>query len=646
MNRLTLNLVALATLAIPSLVAQEASERFYQAIRQNNLTELTSLLKSGSVNQKDARGGTPLLYAAAIGSLDAVHLLCVNGADVNAANDFGATPLMLAIGEPEKAAFLIGRGADINARSKMGRTPLLLAAATDGVSQTVKLLLDRGATLDIRDNRQVTPLLAAAYANDFATLRLLLERGAHVNDKDADGYTPLMYASVNGNLPAVRLLLARGADVNAVTAAQANGTVKNGPIALGNLTPLMLAAAYGGPAMLDALLDAGANMDAQDIRGMTPLMLAVASDHADSRSVRLLVKRGADLTIRDCRGLTARAWAAKYNSAAIMQELGMEFTRVSGKETLSQIAATPLPGAQAAAAKAVNLLQRTSETFFREGGCMGCHAQNLTAMAVQAAVANHVPADLAGQPEELKAARLQLGSLEQPLLQRMDPPTAEILSFALLQMAAGGAPADRGTDAIVYNLAAQQRQAGNWHMGIARPPMGDGDFTRTAVTVRALQVYGPPARKADLQKKIDRAAAWLASGTARTTEDQTMQLLGLHWAGADRQTRQEGIRKLQRQQREDGGWAQNADLASDAYATGQVLYTLHELGVPASDPAYRRGVAYLLRTQQEDGSWHVRSRAARIQPYFESGFPYGHDQWISSAATAWASMALSFAASL
>jgi hypothetical protein len=68
---------------------------------------------------------------------------------------------------------------------------------------------------------------------------------------------------------------------------------------------------------------------------------------------------------------------------------------------------------------------------------------------------------------------------------------------------------------------------------------------------------------------------------------------------------------------------------------------MHELGVPASDAAYQRGVAYLLRTQLEDGSWHVASRAPKFQPYFQSGFPHDHDQWISAAATAWAAIALS-----
>ena len=74
-----------------------------------------------------------------------------------------------------------------------------------------------------------------------------------------------------------------------------------------------------------------------------------------------------------------------------------------------------------------------------------------------------------------------------------------------------------------------------------------------------------------------------------------------------------------------------------------MLYTLHEIGVPAGDGVWRRGIEYLLRTQLEDGSWHVKTRAAGFQPYFQSGFPHEHDQWISAAGTAWATMALASA---
>jgi hypothetical protein len=51
-------------------------------------------------------------------------------------------------------------------------------------------------------------------------------------------------------------------------------------------------------------------------------------------------------------------------------------------------------------------------------------------------------------------------------------------------------------------------------------------------------------------------------------------------------------------------------------------------------------VAFLVRTQEADGSWHVKTRSFPFQPYFESGFPHGEDQWISAAATGYAATAL------
>jgi hypothetical protein len=80
----------------------------------------------------------------------------------------------------------------------------------------------------------------------------------------------------------------------------------------------------------------------------------------------------------------------------------------------------------------------------------------------------------------------------------------------------------------------------------------------------------------------------------------------------------------------------------DAY--GRALVALETAGLPVSDEAYQKGVKYLLSTQQEDGSWFVRSRAMALQPYFDSGFPHGFDQWISAAGTNWATIALSLAA--
>jgi squalene cyclase len=177
---------------------------------------------------------------------------------------------------------------------------------------------------------------------------------------------------------------------------------------------------------------------------------------------------------------------------------------------------------------------------------------------------------------------------------------------------------------------------------VSRSPIQEGDIARTARSLRALQLYGPPALKPDFEKRIGRARDWLLDARPATNDDRAMQLAGLSWAGGGGDKLQSLGRALIAAERADGGWSQNPNLESDAFATGESLWALQESGVlKPSDPVYQRGVKYLLSTQREDGSWHVASRAPKFQPYFQSGFPYEHDQWISSAATGWAAIALS-----
>ena len=124
-----------------------------------------------------------------------------------------------------------------------------------------------------------------------------------------------------------------------------------------------------------------------------------------------------------------------------------------------------------------------------------------------------------------------------------------------------------------------------------------------------------------------------------------MQILGLSWTQSDRALIERQARKLLAKQQPGGGWSQLDTPDADAYATGQALVALYTSGVLSpTDPAYSHGVDYLLRTQLGDGSWLVISRSFPFQPYKESGFPHGKDQWISAAGTSWASMALSLAA--
>ena len=94
-------------------------------------------------------------------------------------------------------------------------------------------------------------------------------------------------------------------------------------------------------------------------------------------------------------------------------------------------------------------------------------------------------------------------------------------------------------------------------------------------------------------------------------------------------------------QRPDGGWSQLDDHDSDAYATATALVSLQRTkSVMPTDACYQRGVDFLLNAQLEDGSWHVVSRSKPFQTYFETGFPHGKDQFISTAASAWATLAL------
>lgn len=122
-----------------------------------------------------------------------------------------------------------------------------------------------------------------------------------------------------------------------------------------------------------------------------------------------------------------------------------------------------------------------------------------------------------------------------------------------------------------------------------------------------------------------------------------MQLLGLYWAGnGDVRATKRRADAILAEQQPDGGWRQREGLAADAYATGECLYALAEAGgVSPTSAAYRKGVQFLLGTQKADSTWFVRSRSPEIQAYFEGGFPYCHDQWISSwGRTAWAALAM------
>jgi ankyrin repeat protein len=632
---------AALVLLTASISAQgPALDHFHRAIRTDDLPALRVVVAAEGVDARDALGQTPLMLASAFGSLEAVRELLAAGADARAASTSGATALHLAVTSLDKTRALLAAGADVNAVTQLGRSPLLVASSGHGMSDVVRMLLSKGAKADAGDLTGITPLIAALSVDDRQTARLLLDAGADVHSVARIGIaaTPLLAAAYRGNADAIRTLLARKVDVS-IRSADDNGRVKNGLILSGRVTALHAAVSSGELEAVRLLLDAGADPDARDVRGMTPLVWGVSTDRPSVEIIKLLLARRANPAIKTEAGEDATDWARKFSNTAVLGALGMtQLKPHAGSSLASGPAASVSP--REAVARSLPLLDLASGRVTTDGGCIACHAQPLSAMSTELARARGwAPAGAAADTRQLQAF---LGSTVQPMLQLRaggGQPDGELyLSMAL---AALKAPASLATDALAHFLAARQQPDGKWQgVGATRAPMQDGDFSRTALAIRALSAYPIPARGPEFRESVARGASWLAARSPQSTEDRVMQLLGLHWAQSNASLRESRTRELQALQRSDGGWGQTPFLPSDAYATGQVLYALRELGVPASDQSLQRGVTFLTRTQRPDGSWQVRSRAMKIQPYFESGFPHSHDQWISQAGTSWAAMAL------
>lgn len=636
----------LIAVALSSTAAVPKIEDIDQAIRSNDLAQLRQLVPSReAANIRNGLKATPLHYAAMYGSVEALQFLLEKGADANASNQSGATPLILAAWSFERARLLIEHGATINAATDKGVTPLLVAASESGNARTVRYLLEKGADVRAHDTEGEDVLTRAANFSDVETLKLLLDRGANPKRADALGYTALMNATTFRDSQRVRLLLAAGSNPNALNIS--GGVVRNGPLALRHLSALMLAAPFSDQETITALLRADAHVNEKDIRGMTPLMLSIATDHAQPATVRQLIAAGADVQATDNNGDSVLDWARKFGNPEIISTL------ISAGAKGHEKPSAPLAPADSTVTNPSDSIRRAlalfgKSDFFRAGGgCSGCHHQPAQARAYAAAR----DANLSPDPA-LRTALIDAEIANRPRLAALLPylstfggdfDTTNAMIAANVDL---NEPPSEFTDLIVHFLAARQDTSGAWiFLGIARPPIEESNITRTAYAIEILKRYSWPARKAEFDGRIKKAEMWLRQAKAETSYEQADRIRGLYAAGMSSADLQRDAARLLNLQRNDGGWAQTQYLQPDAYATGMVLDTLFRAGLlNPSDPAYQRGIAFLLRTQFRDGSWYVRSRVAKFQPYFQSGFPFNHDQWISSIGTAWAVMALSHAA--
>jgi len=305
-----------------------------------------------------------------------------------------------------------------------------------------------------------------------------------------------------------------------------------------------------------------------------------------------------------------------------------------------------------AAERSIVLLQAASAGSAERRTCFTCHSQAHPVLAIVEAKRRGLSIDEANLANQLNhTAEHHTRGRQDYLAGRGQGGKSDTAGYALWTLSSGSMNAPEVTAPVVHWLLSQQLQRGNWNRSSDRPPSEASHFTTTFVALKGITDYAQANRSEPADNANDNAAAkadairrareWLLATTAADTEDRVFRLLSLHLVGALDTQLTAAAKELRDGQREDGGWAQTDDMTSDAYATGTAMFALHFTQRLAADArAYQQGLDYLLKSQQADGSWHVRSRSRPFQAYYETGFPHGKDQFISTSATAWATLAI------
>src|SRR5580765_8588600 len=322
-----------------------------------------------------------------------------------------------------------------------------------------------GLQAQIPDFTPQTPLIGALLHNDIAEATRLLEGGADPNQGRFVGFPPVLVAIVRHDVPLVRLMAAKGADLNV-----------------------------------------------RDRSGSTALMWAAFNDSGDAAMIEALIALGADPLAANTAGETALDWALRRGDTPAVAAL-----RRAGASDMIRV--------KPSIEKALALLQRSGAQFSRVSGCSSCHHQSLPQVALGIARSRGIEVDEAAARDQTTTTIAQLKMVYEEALANRDripnPPIS--VSYALMGLAAADYAADAITDALAQVVAAWQGDDGAFHtLPAFRPPLESNDITATALSLRALQLYGKQP-----EQRIVRAREWLRAATPRGTEERAMQLLGL-----------------------------------------------------------------------------------------------------------------------
>ncbi len=294
--------------------------------------------------------------------------------------------------------------------------------------------------------------------------------------------------------------------------------------------------------------------------------------------------------------------------------------------------------------KSLSLLQTSGYKFTARAKmhCASCHHNTLTAMLEEKSKLKGISFIDTFKTQRIQAMAGDIRfvcNVNQPDLL---VPAKFIAPYVLLGLAAERYQPEPYTDIAVDYIMGQQKPDGSFGAEYGRSPLEGGEMHLAALCVRAIQLYAPPAQSKRVDQVVSRTRTWLENTVADVQQEQNFQLLGLQWCGSSRQQKEKVAARLLALQHPDGSWSQLPTMTGDAYATGQALYALSESGMTQPrDPAFQKGVTWLLKHQDASGAWIMETRAFAIQPFFNSDFPpYDENQYISATATNWAALAL------
>jgi len=263
-----------------------------------------------------------------------------------------------------------------------------------------------------------------------------------------------------------------------------------------------------------------------------------------------------------------------------------------------------------AAQKGIDWLEPTTIDWQAQNECFGCHVQAQTLMGLSVAQRNHYVVSascMRNLVEFMRTKQADDGTEkdEGAAGTRATPTQFAAMGYAYFDEVTG-VKSDQSLLKHVDWLSRQLGPAGELAPDMEEPPIAQGSLMTTGNTLIAFMQAFAQTGDARYQRAADRSLSFMASADPKTTQDKIFKVLALSRFGTPQQRELVAplLRQLQSEQNRDGGWGETADMhASNALATGQVLYSFQEAGVSIDAPEFTNGVRYLLKTQQDSGAW-------------------------------------------